>query len=178
MIFSKKYLLNIHKYCVEDLQCDTHSFQFLKGSPIQHSDLMFELEKIYESSKAYKYKDWETIVDQIHQIKSYNIKNGKTGYLHPAAASIIDDTRKININYLNEIKHDKKKYKACAAPWGTVHINVDGSFFPCLAINMGNVKNGLKGIIYGKKYNEFKDIIKKNGTVEACNRCGWLLPEN
>ena len=62
---------------------------------------------------------------------------------------------------------------------GTKYIlYVDGSFFPCLAINMGNVKNGLKEIIYGKKYKEFKDIIKKNGTVEACNRCGWLLPEN
>ena len=28
-----KDLLSIHKYCVEDLQCDTHAFQFLKGLP-------------------------------------------------------------------------------------------------------------------------------------------------
>ena len=40
-------LLEIHQYCIEDLKCDTHSFQFLKGSPIQHSGLMFKLEKIY-----------------------------------------------------------------------------------------------------------------------------------
>ena len=171
-------LLDIHKYCVEDLQCDTHAFQFLKGSPIQHSDLMFKLEKIYEPSRAYKYKNWDVIIDQLDQIKSYNLKNNKTGYLHPAAASIIDDTSKININFLNEVKHDKAQYKACAAPWGTVHVNVDGSLFPCLAVSMGNVRNGLKEIIFGKKYKEFKDIIMKNGTVEACNRCGWLLPEN
>ena len=47
-------LLDIHKYCVEDLQCDTHAFQFLKGSPIQHSDLMFKLEKIGHFTRFFK----------------------------------------------------------------------------------------------------------------------------
>ena len=41
-----KSLFDIHKYCVEDLKCDTHAFQFLKGSPIQHSDIMFDLKKV------------------------------------------------------------------------------------------------------------------------------------
>jgi len=172
-----KDLLDIHKYCVEDLECDTHAFQFLKGSPIQHSDLKFQLEKIYETSEAHVYKNWNIILEQIQKIKDYNIQNNKIGFLHPAAASIIDEDSKININYLNNSHHDKKLYKPCAAPWGTAHINVDGTFFPCLAIDMGNVKNGLKEVIYGKKFLEFKEIISKNGTVEACNRCGWLLPE-
>ena len=41
---------------------------------------------------------------------------------------------------------------------------------------MGNVKNGLEKIIYGDRFKRFKKIIKDHGTVEACNRCGWLQP--
>ena len=63
-----KDLLKIHKYCVEELQCDTHAFQFLKGSPIQHSDIMFDFDKIFE--KAYL---------QFTKIENYNrsIKRSK-----------------------------------------------------------------------------------------------------
>ena len=46
----------------------------------------------------------------------------------------------------------KKNYKPCVAPWGTAHINVDGTFFPCLAVNMGNVKDGLDKVIFGEKF--------------------------
>ena len=42
-------LFDIHKYCVEDLQCDTHSFQFLKGSPILGCDFMYKFDSIFES---------------------------------------------------------------------------------------------------------------------------------
>ena len=40
---------------------------------------------------------------------------------------------------------------------------------------MGNVKDqSLEEIIYGKEFNKFKKTIRDQGTVEACNRCGWL----
>ena len=136
-----KDLLNIHKYCTEELQCDTHAFQFLKGSPIQHSDVMFEYNKIFEKSIAPVYKNWKIIIEQLQKVKEYNKKNNKTAFLHPALASVADDDQKINMDYFNEPGHNKKYYKPCVAPWGTAHINVDGTFFPCLAVDMGNVKN-------------------------------------
>ena len=169
-------LLKIHKYCIEELQCDTHAFQFLKGSPIQHSDIMFDYKKIFDKSSAPVYKKWEIIIDQLKQIKKYNKENNKTGFLHPALSSIADDDSKINMDYFNEEHHDKNHYKPCVAPWGTAHINVDGTFFPCLAVDMGNVKNGLDKIIFGEKFNKFKKTIASEGTVEACNGCGWLKP--
>ncbi|OUV61125.1 MAG: hypothetical protein CBC82_07225 [Cellvibrionales bacterium TMED122] len=173
-----KDLLNIHKYCVEKLQCDTHAFQFLKGSPIQHSDVMFHYDKIFEKSTAPVYKNWSTIIDQLEKVKEYNRKYNKTAFLHPALASVADDNQKINMDYFNEPDHNKNHYKPCVAPWGTAHINVDGTFFPCLAVDMGNVKNGLDKIIFGKKFNNFKKTISEEGTVEACNGCGWLKPAN
>ena len=173
-----KDLLKIHKYCVEDLQCDTHAFQFLKGSPIQHSDIMFKFEKIFEKSIAPDYKNWKIIIDQLKKIKEYIKKNKKTAFLHPALASVADDDKKIDMDYCNNVNHDKKNYKPCAAPWGTAHINVDGTFFPCLAVDMGNVKDGLDKVIFGKKFKKFIEVIAKEGTVEACNRCGWLKPLN
>ena len=40
---------------------------------------------------------------------------------------------------------------------------------------MGNVKDQqLEEIIYGKEFKRFKNTIREQGTVEACNRCGWL----
>ena len=75
-----KDLLKIHKYCVEELQCDTHAFQFLKGSPIQHSDIMFDFDKIFEKSLSPVYKNWKIIIDQLKEVKSYNKQNNKTAF--------------------------------------------------------------------------------------------------
>ena len=63
-----KDLLKIHKYCVE-LQCDTHAFQFLKGSPIQHSDIMFDFDKIFEKSLSPVYKKLENYNRSIKRSK-------------------------------------------------------------------------------------------------------------
>jgi len=72
----------------------------------------------------------------------------------------------------------KGNYKPCKFPWSSVHINVDGNLFPCMAVSMGNVKTTpLPEIIHGKDFMRFKDLIRKEGTVEGCNRCGWLRPD-
>ena len=169
-------LLNIHKYCIEDLKCDTHSFQFLKGSPIQHADLMFDFESIYKKSFAPTYKKWGSILSELKKVKQYNIENSKYGFLHPQVTSLTDGNMDFDIDYLNNIEHDKNIYKSCNSPWQSVHINVDGTLFPCLAIAMGNVRDGLKNVLEGKEFEKFRNVIKENGTVEACNRWGWLKP--
>jgi len=82
-----------------------------------------------------------------------------------------------NIDYLNEEQHIRENYKPCQFPWSSVHINVDGKLFPCMAVPMGNVKEQpLSKIIYSDEFMKFKAMIRKEGTVEGCNRCGWLVP--
>ena len=99
--------------------------------------------------------------------------------MHPKVDSLVMDKPLSSIDCLNEVHYRKEIFLPCKFPWSSVHINFDGNLFPCLAISMGNVKDSdLINIINGEKYERFKTLIKKEGTVEACNRCGWLRLKN
>ncbi len=171
-------LLDIHKYCIEDLECDTHSFQFLKGSPILGCDYMYNFDDIFEKSDAYKYQKWDEIKKQLNLVKKYNFKNKKVGFLHPKVDELIGNETPLNnkkMDALNEKRHIKKNFLPCSQPWSSVHINNDGTVFPCLSVSTGNIReSNIKDIIYGEIFDKFRKTIKEHGTVEACNRCGWL----
>ena len=172
-------LFDIHKYCVEYLQSDTHSFQFLKGAPIQFSDLIYEYEEMFKEVEAYSYKNFAIIKKQLKKVAEYNLDNKKIGYLHPKFGDInqINRIDEETIDKLNITKHNPKLFKPCMAPWESVHINTDGNLFPCMAISMGNVKDKpLKEVLNSEKFNKFREDIKKYGTVPGCNRCGYLKP--
>ncbi len=171
-------LLAIHRYCVEELGCDHHSFQFLKGSPIQHADYMFSYDEIFKKSHAPVYKKFDIIKDQLEKIRAYNLRNGKAAFLHPSVGSLVSNEPLPDLNYLNASEHVRQNYLPCKFPWSSVHVNVDGNLFPCMAVAMGNVKTtSLPEIIHGNDFKRFKDLIRKEGSVEACNRCGWLRPQ-
>lgn len=175
-------LLDIHKYCVEDLQCDTHSYQFLKGSPILGCDYMYQFNDIYNKSSAYEYKNWNKMKEQFNLIKKYNYSNNKVAFLHPKVDELVGDLEPLDdkkLDTLNFKEHKKNNFKPCAQPWASVHINNDGTVFPCLAVSMGNVKDkNIRDIIFDEEFKKFKKVMKEHGTVEACNRCGWLQLED
>lgn len=175
---NSKEMYEIYKYLKEELHIDTHAFQFLKGSPIQHADTMFKIEDIFKKSEAYTYKNFDEIKEELRKIKEYNLKKGISSFVHPKIASLISEEDLPNIDYINSSSHDKERYNPCIFPWSSIHINFDGEIFPCLAVSMGNIKSkSLKEIIYGKEFQEFKNLIKECGSFEACNRCGWLSPK-
>jgi radical SAM protein with 4Fe4S-binding SPASM domain len=176
-----KDLFKIHKFCCEVLKADTHSLQMLKGASIQHSDIMFDFKQIDADYEAYQYKNFKTLIDQLNLIKEYNYKNNQRAYLHPNLISLNDNFKILleDFDYINRKTHEPKYFSQCYAPWSSVHINVDGNLFPCMAVSMGNVKNEkIKDIIYSEKFMNFKDIIRKNKTINGCNRCGWLRSAN
>ena len=172
-------LFAIHKFMMETLKADTHSLQMLKGATIQHSDLMFDFQKIDSEYEAYQYKNFDEFVNQLNLIKEYDYKYGYKSYLHPSLINLNDEKklRKEDLRYLNDQKHDPKNFSTCYAPWSSVHINVDGNLFPCMAVSMGNVKKAkLEEIIFSNEFKKFKNIIRQKGTINGCNRCGWLKP--
>lgn len=170
-------LFKIYKYCVEELKSDTHDLQLLKGAEIQYADYMFDFQDINKEYNAHVYKNFDEFINQLNLIREYNVKNNSKGFLHP---NIIDlnSTKEIlasEFNYLNNEKHDSKFFAKCLSPWTSVHINVDGNLFPCMAVSMGNVKNTeLKDIIFSEKFINFRKMIDDNNTINGCNRCGWL----
>ena len=173
-------LFSIHKLVMETIKADTHSLQMLKGAEIQHSDLMFNFEQINDEYEAYQYKKFDLLVKQLNLIKEYDYKNGYKTHLHPSLLDFNDNRefKKEDLLYLNNKKHDPKQFSTCYAPWGCVYINVDGNLFPCMAIPLGNVKkNKLSEIVFSEEAKKFKNIIRLKGTINGCNRCGYLKPK-
>ena len=173
-------LFNIHKFIMERLKADTHSLQLLKGANIQHNDVMQDFEAIDKEYEAYQYKKFDEIVNQLNLIKEFDYKNGYKSYLHPSLLNFADQ-KKFEVKdliYLNNKKHDPKHFSTCYSPWGCVYINADGHLFPCMAVSLGNVKNDkLKDIVFSDKSKKFRDAIRKSGTINGCNRCGYLKPK-
>lgn len=170
-------LFEIYKYLVEKLEVDTHSFQILKGSPVQHADIMFPYSDVHNDYEAYEYKKFDKILEQFEKVREYNLKNKRISYIHPEWLNLNTDKtiHEQNSSILNLKDHDPKNFKLCKAPWESIHVNVDGTVFPCLAINMGNVKEqNINSIINGEKFNKFKNDLISNSTFKACNRCGYL----
>jgi MoaA/NifB/PqqE/SkfB family radical SAM enzyme len=174
-------LFNIHDYCINTLACDTHSFMLLKGAPIQYADHMFPIGSMFFKSNAYIYKNFSVILEQFEKVRQYNLFSNKKCYVHPKIVDLNgnEPISSYDLNFINTQSHIQDNFMPCKAPWESVHINVDGNLFPCMAISMGNVKEqSLTSIIGGQVFTEFKNTIRARGTVSGCNRCGYLTPKN
>ena len=168
-------LFDLHRYCMENVGADHHAFQLLKGSPLQHSDKLYSLKEIFEKSYAPTYKNFDAIVRQLEKIRHYNVLNHKAAFLHPIMGNLSSKKCLNDISFLNNEAFNKKLYKPCKFPWSSLHVNYDGEFFPCLSVPIGNIKEkSVKEILNGEAYRKFLSIIRHEGTVQACNRCGWL----
>jgi radical SAM protein with 4Fe4S-binding SPASM domain len=174
-----KDLFNIYKHCKEDLKSDTHSFQFLKGSPIQHADKEFQYEKIFEEPNPDVYKNLNDIAEQFNKVRDYCLSNETKCYTHPNFLDFSDKSQ----NYLNilekkfnKIKFHSEDYKKCKGPWESVHINADGKIFPCLATSLGDIRDfkNMNDVFKTNVAIKFRDLIREKGTVPACHRCGYL----
>jgi MoaA/NifB/PqqE/SkfB family radical SAM enzyme len=168
-------IFRIHKFLNEDIGVDTNVFQFLKGSPIQHADYMVDFEDICSISRADYYQKFDTIKEQLDAVRKYSLLNGKATFLHPKFGYLTSEKVLCELDVLNEVNHNSENYEQCKFPWSSVHINFDGILYPCLAVSMGNVREtSLQDIVNGKRMSKFRKLIRKEGTVQACNRCGWI----
>ncbi|MBT3295624.1 MAG: radical SAM protein [Verrucomicrobia bacterium] len=170
-------LFELYRHCVEEIGCNSFAFQLLKGSSMQHADVMYPFDDIFKESPAPVYKNFPEILRQLKRVREYSLKTGTKAFLHPKVASLMSDADIGDIDYINRRTFPQERFLPCRAPWSSIHINVDGDVFPCLAVPMGNVKTmPLEKIIHGEAFSRFKETIRERGEVAACNRCGWLKP--
>ena len=171
-------LFNIHKFCVEKFGCDTHGLQLLKGSPLQHATVMYDAKNIFKHYKAPVYSNFEIIMKELEKIREYTVNTGTKVFMHPKVLRFDSIEKLSNTDYVNSPDFIKNKFENCIYPWANVHINEDGTLYPCLAVPMGNItRETLIKIINSDNFNNFRRIIKNEGIVLACNRCGWLKPK-
>lgn len=173
-------LFDIFRYCTEELGADTHSFQFLKGSPLQHADFMSPIEKIFEPSFAVTYSKWKIILDQLEKVREYR-PGDKRSYVHPKFINLRSNIKfeKKSVEYINNVRHDKNRFESCKAMWESVHINTEGEVFPCFAVSIGNIKHQTLNSIISSSINQrLRQVIKSEGSINACNRCGYLKPKS
>lgn len=172
-------LFDIHRYCVEEIAFDTHAYQFLKGSPLQHADRCAPFDEIYRKSSSTLYRNWNIIRQQLELIRQYNISRGGQAFLHPRFGDLNSETPldDVILGLLNNADYDPKLFQPCKSVWESVHINNDGNLIPCMAISMGNIKEKpLYEVLTSEIFMKFRDVIRSCGTVQGCNRCGYLLP--
>lgn len=175
------HLFEIYRHCVEDLRTDTHSFQLLKGASIQHADTMYDFTAIDDFYSAHVYRDLDALYGQLEKVREYNLENNRKSYIHPKIADLTAQTSiyDYDLEFINREHHEAANFRPCKAPWESVHINVDGNVFPCMAVSMGNIKQTpLEEIVNGRQFSEFKKLIKKCGSLKGCNRCGYLKPKS
>lgn len=169
-------LFDIHLYCTEKIQCDHHTLQFLKGSPIQHSDEKYNFCDLFPHQNLIHYENLKEIYSQLKKIQNYRCKSHSKTFLHPVIISFMNEEE--NISRLEKLEYSpdwKNSFYSCKYPWSSIHINYDGTVFPCLAIPIGNLKEkSLNNIIKSEKFREFKRLLKEESLFEACYRCGWL----
>ena len=70
-------------------------------------------------------------------------------------------------------------YKPCLAPYSNLYINPEGFIYPCLAVNMGSLREkSLKEIINLPKYRCFRKNLKASKIFNACQLCCEAYPKN
>jgi len=172
-------LFDIYKHCVENLGSETHSFQFFKGSPVQHSDKMFHFDSIHDTPEPYEYQTIDVIANEFEKIRAYCAKHNTRCFSHPKFIDFSDFSQ----NYLeilnttiNKLVFESQDYEPCKAPWESVHINADGATFPCLAVNFGDIRHfgSVEDLFAGDVATNFRGLLRQCGTFQACHRCGYL----
>lgn len=172
-------LFDIYKHCIETLHSDTHSFQFFKGSPIQHADKMFPYEEIFAKPDPYKYTTISRMAAEFDKVRAYCRENSTVCYSHPKFIDFGNpeqDYLDVLSSKMNKLDFNSDDYEPCKAPWESTHINADGLTFACLAVDFGDIRKfrNVKEMYSQKIVKDFRNTIRECGTVPACHRCGYL----
>ncbi len=176
-------LFEIFRHCINELNMDTHSFQFLKGSDVQHSDRMFTFEDIFSNGTPYIYQNTKELVIQFEKVREYCSSKNAVSYTHPPWFDFCDDKqdyKKVVETEINKFKFSANRYLPCGSPWESAHVNADGKLFPCLAVDFGDVRDykSLADLYESPNAQKFRQVIFTEGSVNACNRCGYLELKN
>ena len=69
-------------------------------------------------------------------------------------------------------------YKPCNIPFSSIFITPEGDVYPCLSVNMGNVKGKkIQDVLNSEKYKNFRKHLKSDKVYSACQLCCDTYPK-
>jgi len=165
------HLTQIFQKVVKKTGANFFTISTLKGSNIQLAP------PIKESITAQEYSHY----DRLSNNYDINLLEKQIRYITQNKQNTVIRFYPGNLAcHLKSFYHNKitpKNYSPCYFPWTSFNISPYGDVFPCIALNVGNIREkNLINIWNGKKMREFRIKLKKQKVFPACHGCCnlWL----
>lgn len=160
-----RYIKEIFQLC-KKLKVDFFTISVLKSSPIQLSPPVLPL--IKQSMYQTIIQPQESINISLLQREIEWIVKQKSGvrvrfYPRHLPLRLIDYYQ--GSTGIND-------YDPCTFPWASFNVAPGGDLFPCISLNIGNVKNThILKLWNSEKMRQFRLKLKKNSIFPACHGC-------
>jgi radical SAM protein with 4Fe4S-binding SPASM domain len=160
-----RYLKKMYQMC-QQLAVDFFTISVLKSSPIQLSPPV--LPEIEENTYQKLIQPCEDIdVDVLQKQINWIVKN-------KSSVKVRFYPRKLplRLSQYYQGQTDTTDYDSCIFPWASFNISPNGSLFPCISLDIGDVtKVSLNSLWNSNKMRNFRQKLKKNSVFPACHGC-------
>jgi len=167
-------LPKLYRLC-EEMNFDFLSISFLRNNDLKQNSVLRETfgEEFYAQKYPIKpYFDLQHFKEVYKEIEAMS-KTGKTQIRFSPKFEGHDPLGKIEKFFsYDENKLIQEIYEPCKYPFSNMMINPQGDVYPCLSLNIGNVRDkSLKEVFNMPKYCCFRKNLKASGVFEACQMC-------
>ncbi len=175
-------LPKLYKLCT-DMNFDFLSVSFLRNNDLKQNSILREqfTEEFYASKYPIKpYFDMEHFREIYQEIEDLSKKSKVKVRFSPKFENAKNPLSSIeNFFSIPEDKLIQDIYKPCKYPFSNMMINPQGDVYPCLSLNIGNVREkSLKEVFNMPKYCCFRKNLKASKVFEACQMCCELEVKN
>lgn len=165
-------LLKLYKLC-EDMNFDFLSISFLRNNNLKQNSVLRETfgEEFYAQKYPIKpYFDIEHFKEVYKEIESIKGKTKIRFSPKFEGKCALEDIEKF-FNY-DKNKPVQDIYEPCSYPFSNMMINPQGNVYPCLSLNIGNVREkSLKEVFNMPHYCCFRKNLKASKVFESCQMC-------
>ncbi len=167
-------LPKLYKLC-DEMNFDFLSISFLRNNDLKQNSILREEfgEEFYAQKYPIKpYFDMEHFKEVYREIEEMG-KKSKVQIRFSPKFDGKNAMEKIEKFYsYDENKSIQEIYEPCLYPFSNMMINPQGDVYPCLSLNIGNVREkSLKEVFNMPKYCCFRKNLKHSGVFEACQMC-------
>lgn len=173
-------LVELYKLCAK-MDLDFFSISFKRNCDLKQNSMLRESfgEEFYNHEYPIEpYFDMEHFKEVYKELESIS-KYSKTKMRWSPKFKTTGDLQEIEKFYSLGNTPIARIYQPCLYPFSNMIINPEGDVYPCLSLNIGNVKNKkLIEIFNETKFRCFRKNLKASKLFNSCQLCCELVPKN